>query len=634
MLSNVLFVVALCFSLYNFYSAGFWPLPSVHHSVIALSCGLFLCFMTKPLYKNVNKIVNIVLNIFLVSLGFMASVYVIVQYNGIIMRWKFVSNFEYFVAIVIFILILEGSRRTIGMALPILVFVMYAYALLGPVLPEPFIHPGFTSRQIFQSLFLTMQGYWGVISNVTTTVVPIFIIFGAMLLSTKGGDIFIKISRIVAGSTVGGGGKAAVVASALFGTISGATVANCAATGSITIPMMKKLNYKPYFAAAVEATASAGGQIMPPIMGAGAFIMAELLAVPYATIIRAALVPAILYFFTVFMPIHFEAIKSNLGKPKKESFTRKDYLNLPLVIIPIFVLLYVLIVMARSAPYSAFVASLAAIAYFFIHNTNIKSKCFTISIINNIKTIGQGLVDAANGMLTIIFIGFAAQTFVCLVNFTGFGLVFTNLIITLAGNSLFLALILTAITTIILGMGLPTVAAYLLSAAILAPALTRLGIYPLAAHMFIFYYAVLAAITPPVCPAVFVTAGIANADWVKTAIFSVKLGITAFIVPFMFIYSRASFLEGETGFVLISVLTAFIGCGFLASAVIGYLFDKLNYRERIFIFIFSILLIYPHLYTDIIGIIILVMFSVLNYKRRLKNTKHNEIVEIKSIASK
>jgi|LSQX01.2.fsa_nt_gb TRAP transporter 4TM/12TM fusion protein len=617
-LSKMLFIVALGYSAYNFYAAGFWPLSSVHHSAIALGCSLFLCFMTKPLYKNINKTINNVINIVLAILGFFISIYIIIHYRDIITSYRFANDFQYYIAIALFLLILEATRRTVGFSLPILVFVMYVYALSGPSLPAPFTHPGFSNQQIFKSLFLTMQGYWGTISNATITVVPIFIIFGSLLLVTKGGEVFIKISKVIAGNTIGGAAKIAVIASAFFGTISGATVANCAATGSITIPMMKKLNYKDYFAAAVEAVASSGGQIMPPVMGAGAFIMADILGIPYINVMKAALLPAILFFVSVFSSVHFISIKDGLGKPKRDKFSREDYYRLPLVIIPVFVLLYFLTRMSRSAPYSAYAGSLSLLIYFVIVNTEMKPKRFVSSIINNISVLVDGFVDAAYDMLAIVFIGFAAQILVFLINFTGFGLVFSQLIISTAKTSLFLSLLMTSITTIILGMGLPTVAAYLLGSAILVPTLVKLGIVPLAAHLFVFYYASLAAITPPVCPAVFVTAGIADSNLMKTAICSIKLGIVAFIVPFMFIYSQTLLLEGEILTVMISVITAIMGCIILSGSIAGYLFFDLNNWQRIILFILSIILIYPNIFLSIISSIIIgiALFTFyINHKR-------------------
>lgn len=611
-MARMIWVIAFLWALFNLYCAAFGAFHNMLQGSIALIFAYILCFYKYPLFKADKYVkLNTGINVTFAILGLIATIYVIVNSNRFLQNPIAESPGDLILALVMLVLILEGARRTLGPVMPIISLALILYALLGPVLPMPWAHMGFRFPQILQHLYINLAGFWGTITDVVVTVIPIYIILGAVIFATGGGNAFIGVGSLVGGRTEGGAAKIAIISSALFGMISGSSVANVATTGSMTIPMMKKLGYRPSLAGAVEATASTGGQIMPPIMGAGAFIMAELLSIPYVAVIKAAIIPAVLYFLSAFMGIHFEAKRIKLGKPPKELISSLNIVSLFSFLVPLAVLI-ILLVLNYTPMYAAFWAVVSSAIFYLLAGGKLNS------IWKRLKVLADGLVSSSYSLLSIVFIGFCAQVTVSIIGLTGVGIKFSDLIVSLGGSSLLLTLILTAVITLVLGMGVPTTAAYLIAASVVGPALISLQLLPIGAHMFIFYFAVIASITPPVCAAVYVAAGIAESNWLRTGIDACKLAIAAFVVPFMFVYSPVLLMEGKSLEIILAVLTSVVGVILLSGGVIGYLVAPLNIIGRLFLIGASLCLIKPGLFTDIIGIglaVVIILFQVAAKRR-------------------
>lgn len=488
-------------------------------------------------------------------------------------------------------------------------FLLYAY--FGPFLPGFLAHRGYGIADIAEYMYLTTEGLYGIAIGVSSTYIILFIIFGAFLQKSGMGLLFNDIALTLAGSGKGGPAKVAVVSSAFLGSINGSAIANVVTTGAFTIPLMKKIGYEKNFAGAVEAAASCGGQILPPIMGASAFIMAEYLNMQYITIAICAIIPAVLYYCGIMIIVHIRAAKLGLtGLPKEElprlSVTLKERGHL---LIPLLGLVVILI--KGYTPIFAATTSiiLTIIISFLKKETRMSLKDMSQALENGARTaLGVGMACAVVGLI----IGVATLT--------GFGLKLAGIILMLGQGKLFLTLVLTMITCIILGMGLPSIPAYIITATMAAPALTKLGISPLAAHMFVFYFAILANLTPPVALAAFAGAGIAKGDPMQTGFQAVKLASAGFLVPYVFAYSPALLLiDSPWSSTLFFTLTTLLGILALGAALENHLFASLTFPQRIAVFISSFLLIYPGYYISVCGAVILLLALVSNkYGKNLK----------------
>jgi TRAP transporter 4TM/12TM fusion protein len=435
------------------------------------------------------------------------------------------------------------------------------------------------------------------------------VIFGTFLERSGGGQFFMDLAAAMTGKTRGGPGKIAVISSSLFCTISGSAVANVMVTGQFTIPMMKRTGFQPHFAGAVEATASTGGQIMPPVMGAAAFVMAEFTDTPYLTVCKHALLPAILYYLSLFMAIHFEAIRTNLrGMAEEAPRVAAVLLGQGHLLIPVIIIIYFMF--AGYTPMYACIYSILSVI--LLANLKRMTRMGLFKIL-------RALEGGAKGTLSVAVACACAGVVIGVINLTGLGLKFTSFVLFLAGNSLAAALLFTMFAGIILGMGLPTTAAYIVMASLLVPALVKLGIPMIAAHMFAFYYAIISCITPPVALAVYAGAGLAGSSMWKTGWAAVRIGAPGFIIPFMFAYSPSLLFIGSPTTVLLSMVTASIGVVMLAGGMIGCFFRDTRIFERVFLFIGSILLIKPGIYTDLIGLVFLgVVLASQQYRKRKK----------------
>lgn len=490
------------------------------------------------------------------------------------------------------VLLVEATRRATGWALPVTagVFVVYGLTLGGQSL-------GIMLDQIY----LTTEGIFGIPLYVSATYVMLFILFGAFVERSGAGQLFMDFALALAGHTSGGPAKVAVITSSLFGTVSGSAVANVMTTGTFTIPLMKRSGYRPAFAGAVEAVASTGGQLMPPIMGAAAFVMAEFLGVSYLKVAAFALLPAVLYYLAVFMAVHFEARRIGLkGVPRADLprlgqvLRERGHLFLPL-----FIIIGVLLA-GRSAAFAALVGTLSVVPTTWLRAST--RRTFTWAV------VVQALEAGARNTLVVALACACAGIVIGTITLTGLGLSFTGVVLALSQNSLLLALILTMLAGILLGMGLPTTPAYIVQVALLVPALVKLGVMVEAAHLFVLYFAVLSAITPPVAMAVYAANGLSGAGLMDSSWAAVKLGLTGYIIPFMFVFAPALLLIGEPLQVALAVVTAVVGVVCLAGALHAYFFlGTARPWERVLLFVAALVLIKPGWATDVLGLALIML---------------------------
>lgn len=594
--NKILSIFCLAFASFQLYTAAFGNLDSLRQRSIHLLFAAILVFVLFPAskkfsLKRLGKIDVVMIICILIPVG-----YVLLNHDAILNRMYYVTplkSYEYVFATMLIVTVLEGTRRAMGLALPIVALVALFYAFLGQYLPGSFRHAGITPVEIVDQLYFTTEGIFGIALGVSATYVILFIIFGSFLQHAGIANYFIDFASALTMKSRGGPAKMAVVASGLFGSISGSALANVATTGQITIPMMKKIGYRPYFAGAVEAVASTGGAIMPPVMGAAVFIMSEYTGIPYLQILKHALLPAILYYVSIFFMVHLEAVKTGIGcLAKDEIYVRptdlwkRIYLFIPMIII-------VVVLIKGYSPMFAVLISLASI---------IVVAAFRKATRMGIFKIAMALIDGVRSAIGVAMACAAAGIVVGVASYTGLGLRFTSFMLTVADNNLQIALLLTMVATIILGTGLPATPAYIIVASLMVPALVKLQVPLIAAHLFALYFANLANITPPVALAAYAAAGIADDDAFKTGIQAFKLGLAAYIVPFMFVFNTNLLLLGDNYLELIgAIITSLVGVFFLAAASENWLISKTSLIERAMLFGASVSLIYPGIYTDSLG---------------------------------
>jgi len=539
----------------------------------------------------------------LVVIGTAPILYLFFYYDYIINRIFYIddlSTADMFFGIILIAVIIEATRRVIGWALPITALVFLAYGLfVARLAPD----------QIIDQLYMTTEGIFGIPIAVSATYVVIFVLFGSFLERTGIGHLIMDFAMALTGHTAGGPGKVSVVSSSLFGTVSGSAVANVMVDGPISIPLMKRSGFPAHFAAGVEATASTGGQIMPPIMGAAAFVMAEFLSVSYGQVVIWAIIPAFLYYVACFSAVHFEAKRRGLEGMKRSELpiltrvlAERGHLFLPLVII--------LIVMYSG--YSAPMAALAGVLSCFPVAALRASTRHNVTLMNVI----DALHDGARNALTVALACACAGIVIGVVTLSGLGIVFTQFVVHLSKDTLLLALILTMFAGIVLGMGMPTTPAYIIMTALLVPALIKLGVVVPAAHMFAFYFAILSAITPPVALAVYAAAGLAKSDIWMSGWAAVRIGAAGFIVPFMFVYEPALLMIGDWPAVIWAVVTATIGVMIFASGLHGYLLTKSAPWQTVLLTGAGLLLIHPGILTSAIGATIAIAVGAMQWFTR------------------
>ena len=603
----------IAFTLFAISINTFIRLNAQVHRSMFIAFILFLAYLLYPARKNAPKNTNKVpwYDILLAMASSGSFLYMSFNYKQLISQAGSYTQFDMTIAIIAIILLLEACRRVVGLPILIVVSCFIAYAYFGNYVPGYFSHRGFSLQRIATHLYFTTEGVIGTPLAVCSTFIFLFILFGAFLERTGIGQFFIDIANSLAGKATGGPAKVAVIASALQGTITGSSVANTVSSGSFTIPMMKKMGYRPEFAAAVEAAASTGGQIMPPIMGAAAFLMSEMTGIPYSNIIIAAIIPAFLYFTGIMIMVHLEAKRYGLkGLPPEEipNFFRL-MLSYWYLLIPLVVLVTMMMTGYTPARAALIAIVLSIVVSMFRKETRMDFSTFLGALEAGARNIiGVGVACAVAGMI------------VGTVTLTGIGLKLANGLLALSGGNILLALFFTMIASIVLGMGVPTTANYVIMATITAPIVLQLGVDLLPAHMFVFYFGIVADITPPVALAAYAGSAIARSNPLKTGVQATKLAIAAFIIPYIFALNPSLLLIGSEPLDIILVtLTALAGMTGVAAATEGYIFAKMNPLIRIVSLIGGLMLIIPGIYTDLGG---LALLSIAFVFQKLPSRKH------------
>ncbi|MGG1662452.1 TRAP transporter permease [Brevibacillus sp. NRS-1366] len=609
----ITFCLLVLFSLYQLSSTLFLMLPPQIHRPIHLAFGLCLVYLlyagrTKGDKKKVG-IINIILSL----LGVAVSMYWVFDYEGLVIRTGNYTTMDMIVGGMAIVLVLEAARRVVGIPITMIATLFLLYTYLGPYMPGFLEHRGSDFARIIGHSYYTLEGILGTPLAVSSTFIFLFVLFGAFLEKTGVGEYFNDLSLVVAGRRIGGPAKVAVFSSALQGTISGSSVANVVTSGAFTIPMMKRLGYRSEFAAAVEASSSTGGQIMPPVMGAAAFLMAEFIGVPYLEIAKSAVLPAILFFVGIWIMTHFEAKRLGLrGLTKEEMPNKKEVLKKIYLLLPILIIITALM-MDISPEYSAIIGIVSTVVV----------GAFRKETRMSVVDILQALASGARMALGVVAATACAGIIVGTITLTGIGLKLANGLIDLAGGQLFLTLFFTMIASLILGMGTPTTANYIITSTIAAPALVQLGVPVIAAHMFTFYFGIVADITPPVALAAFAASGIAKSKPMQTGVESTRLSIAAFMAPYIFVVSPALLLIDttftESLWVMLTSILGMIGVG---AGLIGFWMAKLNVVERILAIAGGVLAVIPGFETDIAGFILLAAVFTLSYFKSRKQKQH------------
>ncbi|MCQ3943341.1 MAG: C4-dicarboxylate ABC transporter permease [Alphaproteobacteria bacterium] len=586
-------VISVAMALYHMWAIAFGSPEAVWYRGTHLLFATTLLFL---IHRRSGEVTDkpTPLDYLCLILGVAPIIYLFVNYEYIISRIFYVDDLspaDMAMGVIMTVMVLEGTRRVIGWALPLTAIVFLAYGLFVARLAP---------MQLLDQLYMTTEGIFGIPLSVSAAYVLIFVLFGSFMERTGTGQLFMDFALSLTGHAAGGPGKVSVFSSSLFGTISGSAVANVMVDGPITIPLMKRSGFPPHFAAGVEAVASTGGQIMPPIMGAAAFVMAEFMGVGYGQVIIWALIPAILYYLACFCAVHFEAKRRGLvGMPRSELPKMKDVMRQRgHLFIPVLVILFVMY-SGYSAPLAALAGTLACFPVALLRRSTRGYVTFTNVI--------EAMVDGARNALPVALACACAGIVIAVVTLSGLGIVFTQFVLVLSKDTLLLALVLTMCAGIVLGMGMPTTPAYIIMTALLVPAIIKLGVIEAAAHMFAFYFAILSAITPPVALAVFAAAGLAKADLWSSGWAAVKIGFAGFIVPFMFVYEPALLMIGDWPSVIGAFVTASCGIALFAGGLHGYFLTVANYWQRALLIVAGLLLIDPGLTTDIVGTVLAVI---------------------------
>ena len=664
---KVVFWIAVCFSAFQVYTAAFSPISSQVTRAIHVGFVLLMVYALVPTFfgKRIPA-----LGWILGLLGFGLSFYHWIFESDLTARAGEMTRADMVVGIIIIVLVFDVTRRMMGWALPIICGLFLLYGLFGEYLPGPLMHRGYGFDQIVGTLSFGTEGIYGTPTYVSSTYIFLFILFGSFLERAGMIDLFSDFAMGTVGHHRGGPAKVSVVSSGLMGTINGSGVANVVTTGQFTIPLMKRFGYSSSFAGGVEATSSMGGQIMPPVMGAVAFIMAETINVPYVEIVKAAIIPAILYFFTVFMSVHFEAGRKGLHGLSKEdcpnpwsALASKWHLLIPLVGLvyllfsgytPLFsgtvglgltailifgaaviqgasskVLRYVFWIVLgvaclgfRELGVSAFFAIIA----FLIVVLKLKRDGSSSVLGEALQSMAEGARHALPVAVACALVGII----IGIINLTGVAAEFGGQVIAIGRDNLFLALFLTMITCLVLGMGIPTIPNYIITSSLAAPILLELGVPLIVSHMFVFYFGIMADLTPPVALACFAAAPIARASGMEISLQAVKVAIAGFVVPYMAVYTPALMLQEYTHFyeVVYIVFKAAVAIVFWASGVTGFLLTRLNIAERVFVVITAALLVWNNQYSDMLGFALVTLFVIWHFVK-YRRDKSAGLLELK-----
>jgi TRAP transporter 4TM/12TM fusion protein len=598
--ARIITFIGVLMALFHLYTAGFRLYPAMQQRTTHLVFALVLVFLVYPFRKTGAKTANAfssVLDIFLVLLAIFIGIYVMVDYENISARAGGPNVLDSIVSFIAIVLVIEATRRIMGWAMCIIIFCALAYAVFGGYLPPVLAHSGYTFERIVTHMFLSTDGILGVSLAVSATVIIVFLIFGSLLESTGATSSLTAIGLSLFGKFKGGAAKAAVLGSCLFGMMTGSQTANVAAVGTLTIPLMIRAGYKPMMAGAIEALASTGGMLVPPVMGAAAFIIPEMVGGTYVDVMKAAIIPGLLYYVAVFMFIQIQASKLGLVKLSKADLPSAvaQFKENAHLFIPILVILYMLLVVGASTKKAGFWAVIVLVA---------------VSMIRKKTRMGPtkltaALAQGAKNALIVAMACASAGIIEGVLNLTGMGLRFSEVLIYCAGGNTLVLLFLTMMASLIIGLPLPPVTAYLILAILAAPALIKSGVNPMAAHLFIFFFGVLGNITPPSAPCSFAAAGIAKTDPLKTTNLAFLISAPTYIVPYMLVYSPELMFNGPLVYTAFRIITAFFAIAAMSMAFLGYLGGNLGIIARLIVLLSGLLMVPNHLILNMVGYAVL-----------------------------
>lgn len=602
--------IAVIFSIFHLYTGGFTALPAMQQRLVHLTLGLMMVFLVYPASKGKKSKAATIVDAAIFATSCVVGAYLLLNNENIASRLGNANTWDLIAGGIVLILVLEGTRRAMGWILPAVAITSLIYAAFGDKLVGKAMHGGFDTTRIISHLSFTTEGIFGVPLGASATIIAMFIIFAAFLNGTGVGQYFIDISMSVFGRARGGVAKTAVVGSMFMGMLTGSVIANVMSVGTFTIPLMKKSGYDSRTAGAIEAVGSTGGQIMPPVMGAAAYIIAEFLRLPFVSVMKAALIPALLYYFAVYVFIDLEARKHGLSSLPIERIQahRDQAKGRGYLVLPIFVLLALMIAMKWSPQRSAFFAAVLALVIGLIQARD---------RINWLKLIDI-LEKGARGTLEVLLATACAGIIIGVMSLTGLGLQLSTILVNLAGGHLIMLLVLTMVASLILGMGMTTTACYVILAVLVAPALIKMNVLPIAAHFFVFFFGMYSFITPPVALGAYAAASVAESEPFSTGYLAWKIALPSFILPFMFTLSPTLLGVGAVGKIIPDVITACIGVCFIAIAVSGYFIKALKFIERGVMLVAGILLMFPNLITSAVGLFVgaLLLGSMYLFKRK------------------
>lgn len=599
-------IVSLIFTAFQVYTSTHGLMTALLQRGIHLTFVLMLVFLIFPSMKNSRAALFIDIPLGLISLA--SGIYLYLSFDDLIYRLGDPNQWDIFFGVLTILILIEATRRIVGIPMTIIAVASLLYALYGNYLPEPFGHSGRSFERIISQIYLTTEGIYGVPLGVSATYVFLFILFGSFMDKSGVGGLFIELAHSIAGKYRGGPAKIAIISSGAVGMVSGSPVSDAATTGAFTIPLMKRMGYKPELAAAIEAVAASGASLVPPIMGAGAFVMADITGISYSTIIVHAIIPAFLYYLALMFVVDYEARKAKMvGLPKEQLPSFKAALSKSLrLIIPIAVLIFYLAVLRtsplRAALYALFVMIAMAVLYNFIKpETRVPLKNFY-----------EALVETPRKVLVVSVACATAGIIIGTLGLTGLGLKMADLLIGAAHGYLPLALVFAMLVSIVLGMGLPPTACYIIMAVTTAPALVKMGVPLLVSHFYVFFYCCYAPITPPVALAAYTTAGIAGCNPMKAGLQAARISISGFILPFMVVYGNALLGIGSWADIVEAIVSATIGVWALSIVLTGWFRERVNVLWRCILSIGSLMLITPGIISDVVGLGVVVIFVLTN----------------------
>lgn len=605
-------ILGFCMSVFHLYVAGFQAIDANVFRPAHLALGLSLTYLVTPATKKSSRKKIPWYDWVLAVLAAVPNLYIIINYEEIASRVGIVTTLDVVMGLIMIVTILEAGRRCVGPVLTGIAVFFILYAVLGKYFPGVMAHRGVSVSGLVRHMCMTLEGIFGTALGASASFIFLFCLLGALMSELRSDEVMIDLAVAVFGRQRGGPAKAAVVSSGLFGMISGSSLANVTTTGTFTIPLMKKVGYEPEFAGAVEAAASCGGQIMPPVMGATAFIMAEFLGTSYLSVCLAAALPAAMYFAAIFAAVHQKAVALGLrGLPKEELpnawkvLKTGGYLLLPMVVIVVALLL------GFSASMAGFIAIVFTVLISYVR----KESRMTPKRL--FRALANGAISATGVMVACAIVGFISGSF----TLSGLGLKLAGIVLDLAKGNLLLTLVFAALISIILGMGVPTTANYIVMSMITVPIVAKMGVMPMAAHMFCFYYGIVSDLTPPVALGALAGAGLAKAKFLPTAINATKLGVAAFIVPFFFVYNP-ELLLGQTPFTMLTVVQiafALLGIFALSCSLFGQFVCKMTAVERVLVAGAALLMILPEMLTSLVGMGILAVVFVVEKARSKKS---------------